>query len=468
LSEDAPKSVLPQNKLTRRKYLQYTTAGIATVAVAGLGYLLSTPAANFDYKPKDINPSSADTVQFLNKSQTLDGTEIGLSYSWYVDEKIVASTRDFSTQLSSNSIGTQHRVRLSTCRGGLCGHSEKVVEVDPENDPDYPVQSFPDIRIKGVCYDAGTYYGPGADSTRRFITTERIEHEILDIANKELSCNGIRIYGSDNDRLLQCAEIATRGRFDVIALSPRYINADVDTTVTRVGEFASKCRELYRTNQHVSIIVANEATLDTRGFFEGDTLVDRNFNVGKEMSRTEWQGPLQEFLRRLVQECRNVGFEGPLSYATPFWERELPLDQFGFAYISDNHYWFSWLTEDDYVRNIVELNRFAIPYYMTEFGSVTFEGAHDYGGGGWHDYEGKKYSQQSQAESVRKYMDLFKKAISAGARIDACFWYNLADANANERDIESFALLKLNSRNQDNRYSRKKSFYAYKSYQRTA
>ena len=84
------------SKVGRRRFLKYIGAGVAAATVAGFGYYATTPTstqtastqsiplsptADFDYKPRWINPTSADRIYFLNKSRNPDGTDTDLEYS---------------------------------------------------------------------------------------------------------------------------------------------------------------------------------------------------------------------------------------------------------------------------------------------------------------------------------------------------------------------------------------------------
>jgi len=124
-------------------------AGATGVAIVGLyiagryfGVFDRAPTADFDYvispswsayqvdfEPKTesrtfkfYRPTSADKIIFENKSG-----DSALAYSWSVDDKVVAETRDYSGKLSAG----EHKVRLAVKENG------RIVElVDKSEDPD--------------------------------------------------------------------------------------------------------------------------------------------------------------------------------------------------------------------------------------------------------------------------------------------------------------------------------------------
>jgi hypothetical protein len=271
-------------RLNRRQCLKYVGAGVAAATVAGLGYYvtrpaptqtattqlsLSAPTADFEYEPSYINPTFADTTYFQNKSRNSDGTDADLAYSWYIDDRMVANTKDYSTKLSSDSIATPHKVKLSACRAGLCSDVEKVVKVDPTSIPDYPEEPL-HIPIKGIVVDAGTKVDDFYDSKRNIADSE-LEAELVGVTNRELGCNGLRIYGSYDSEVLRYAEIAARGNYDAILLCPRYVSQETDEVVRRTVDFAAGVEALRSTSKAIVLQIGQELSTDVSRIFEGRT-----------------------------------------------------------------------------------------------------------------------------------------------------------------------------------------------------
>lgn len=133
--------------------MKYAGAGLVAIAISGTYYLAKhvdilnrPPMADFEYEPRYINPTSEDTIKFLNKSKDPDNEDTldnivkryldlngpqELRYSWYVDHNLVSSSRDYSTCMPATSIGTEHRVKLSVSDGRKESYVKKAVEVDP-------------------------------------------------------------------------------------------------------------------------------------------------------------------------------------------------------------------------------------------------------------------------------------------------------------------------------------------------
>ena len=475
MGEDTPKSA-PQ-ELTRRKYMQYAAAGIATAAVTGLGYYLTAlsstqpqlaltrtetsslslpaPTADFEYEPSYIKPTSADTIHFLNKSQNPDGIETGLAYSWYVDDKMVANTKDFSTQLSSDAIGTPHNVRLSACRADQCGDVEKVVEVDP--DEIYPPTEL-QVPLKSIVYDAGTQYKYEGWDNRRWLSEEQFKRELVDVINRELGCNAVRLTGTDHNYLFRVAEIAiNQGHFDKILINPRFIDCTRDEVLDKIVEFARGAEDLRQRHNGIVFSIGNELAQDTKGIGS-----DLRFYQERAMDKwdTGWKDTLDDFLEDLSSAVSGV-FNGELTYAAGYWELPIDWAGLGLNVISVNEYLDSGRPIADMNRQLSELRAYADSrrkqLWITEFGCATFEGAFEIGGMAWAE-KGKTYSQEAQADGIKKYLQIFNEV-----QPEACTLHQFWEWN--EDDSTSFAITKFRRSMPP---QRKLGFYVYKSYQRVS
>jgi hypothetical protein len=217
---------------------------------------------------------------------------------------MVANTKDHFAQLSSGEIATPHEVRLSACRAGLCNDVEKLVRIDPTSIPEYPERPL-DIPIKGIVVDAGTKVDDFYDSKRN-ITDSELEAELVDITNKELGCNGLRIYGSYDSEVLRYAEIAARGNYDAILLCPRYVSQDTDEVVRRTVDFAAGAEALRSTSKPIVLQIGQELSTDVSGIFEGRTWLDRVFEVGDKWHKHGWQQKLNQLLNDLAAGVSGV------------------------------------------------------------------------------------------------------------------------------------------------------------------
>jgi hypothetical protein len=104
------------SRTTRRKLVKYTLGAIATAAFLGAGYCLTRPnnppmpgfehsivpsgaQPDFDYTGSKldlryINPTSEEVIKFFSNSE-----DASVTYSWYLDGRIAARTKEFSSKL---------------------------------------------------------------------------------------------------------------------------------------------------------------------------------------------------------------------------------------------------------------------------------------------------------------------------------------------------------------------------------
>jgi len=467
--------------LNRRRFLKYAGTGSIAAAIAGLGYYATTqtgirhvnplaPNADFDYQSSYINPTSADTICFLNKSRNPDSADIDLAYSWYVDDRMVANTKDYSTQLSSEAIATPHKVRLSACRAEQCGDVEKVVEVDPENlYPPSPMKT----PIKGTCYDTGIQEDNGWSSNRG-ISKDEMQTEIIDIVNRELGCNGIRIMGDDNDNVIRAAEIAMQGSLDTILLSPRYCGASTNATIDKTVDLAKKAQPLYERSDKIALVIGNELTVETSDIYPGSNRQERSDQVAVMQHDKAAQEKLEELLRSLISSCE-PHFGGEKAYAAGSWEWMMPWNKLDLDILGDNHYWYGgygkWEDPDSaFFRHIAHYKKYGKPYFVTEYGLCPWEGSVDLGGNGWMHPADAKYDEDAQARGIGHYLDSFNEA-----GIDGSFYYTLILPTPDE--LDNFGLLKRKVATTkefwetgriESLYQRNLGFYMFKSYQRVS
>jgi len=385
------------------------------------------------------------------------GGDTDTAYTWYVDDAVAANTRDYSTQIPSNAINAPHRVRLSACRGGQCSDVEKVVEVDP--DELYPAKQL-GIPIKGVCYDCGIQEDQsyGDYSSHRGISREQMELEIIDIVNRELACNGISIRGDDHVEIIEAAEIALRGDFDIIMVMPCYPSASLDSTISKTADLAGMAEILRQKSDKIVFMVGAELSQLATGIYPGKTRMERSSRINKLQYDENYQKQLVSFLKELTSACRKR-FTGKLTYGAGSWEQWwLPWDELDVDAVGSNEYWYGQYTDESYVEGLKKLKRFGKPVFNTEFGLCSWDGSLDLGGMGWASPSSAKYDEGAQAKGIDKYLDLINKA-----GIEGCFYFSLIHpANTKEGEIRSYGLLRC----LPSRLTRKLGFYMYKSYRR--
>lgn len=469
--------------MSRRQYIKYAGAGFTAAVVAGLGYYatrptltetavtrptstetataqsnLSPPTANFEYRPRYINPTSADTIYFLNESRN-SGSDTDLAYSWYVDDSAVAHSKDYSTQLPSDAIGTPHKVKLSACRGEQCSHVERIVQVDP--DQLYP-RSALRTKIKGMGYDVGiTWKPPNSWRSHRDLTDEQMKREVLDLINSELGCNGIRIVGDENERIVRAARIAMQGSFEVILLSPVYIDQEIQATIGKVCGLADSAETLKgQSDSEVILVVGNESTLQTKGMYNAATYFERMNEVTEHWGDERYQIKLNNFLKEMLSEVRNH-FRGRLSYAKGSWE-DIDWDRLGFDIVGLNEYLKpKWESRSQYEENIRQMSRFKKPIFLTEFGCATYKGALQVGGAGnFPEYLANAvYDQEEQVRAIDEYVRAFRGI----GEVDGCFLWTFLERNTN--DTAAFGIMRYVEGGDP---ERKRGFYRYKSCERSA
>jgi hypothetical protein len=476
LTSDVQESPISGRRLGRRQYIKYSGAAIAGAVVAGLGYYatrssstetqpdstqtetssldLSVPTADFKCEPGYINATSADDVCFMNTS--CNGVDADITYAWYVDDRMVADTKDYCTRLASNAIGTPHKVRLSACRGGQCSNVEKVIEVDP-HEIYQPTELK--VPIKSIVYDTGIQYKHMKwDSTRYWLSENEFEIELRDIISQELGCNAVRLTGSNCEDLFKIAEIAIdSAHFDSILVNPRFPDCTCEEVLERIGQFANRAEQLRERHGGIVFSVGNELAVETIGI--GSDLPRYTDRVSAKWYN-DWKTRLNAFLEQLTSTVSEI-FKGDLTYASGYWEHPIDWVGLGMRIISVNQYTDESRTILDIKRQLRDLNSYAKSrhkqLWVSEFGCATFEGALEFGGLAW-TQKGRQYSQEAQADGIEKYLQVFNEV-----QPDACTLHQFWEWN--EDDSVSFAITKFRRSAPP---QRKKGFYMYKSYRRTS
>jgi hypothetical protein len=174
------------------------------------------------------------------------------------------------------------------------------VAVDP--DQIYPIKPL-HLKYKGVRYFAGSITPEWASLPNP--STEEMDEQ-LDTIQKGLGYSAVAICGGgpSEDRMIECGKIAIDKGFKPIFLQPSYLNATVDETIDRVGEFAVKVKSLRETSEAVVYMVGHEFQLET-AIIRGDNYWERFANAYKSL---DWDKvmttlPVAFYLRR-PSACR--------------------------------------------------------------------------------------------------------------------------------------------------------------------
>lgn len=412
------------------------------------------PKADFEMRPNWINPTDETLIRFINRSTDPDNDPLG--YTWLVDERQVNTSRDHWTRLPVGN----HTVRLVVHDGKVSSSMEKSVSVD--RSWVYPKRELK-VPIKGITYETGIKWSDKWPSSSRMqlvkLTPDQIDRE-LEIIRDELGCNAIRITGDNNTELLKVTQMASN-RFKEILISPRYIDADMGTTISKLCGLAKNVETLRRrSNSTIIFVIGNESTYETRGvmsdlptFYERLDEFMQLSSEAYQKKKEQWDKTLNDFLKRGISELRRV-YGGKVTYsAAP--QEGINWNELGFDVIGLNEYLsYDWQTEEQYIERIKSSKSIGKPVYNTEWGSCTFKDALMYGGIGWKYGADKTYDQEAQADAIERQLEIFNTI-----GIDGCFLYSFIETKTD--DATSYGIMKFEDPGSPRR---KLGFYMYKSY----
>lgn len=331
------------------------------------------------------------------------------------------------------------------------------------------------MKYKGITYDVGTEYMLGS-LTRSGLTREVIEKDIFEIKNN-LNCNSIRIYGTEKHLLILAAEVALKSGLNVW-LSPRLINENVQTTINFLEGIAKEVETLKSVyiDKEIVFIIAGEATIDLKGFLEGETIYDRIQNIAKPSFfikkafgiKPPYQNAFINFLHQSVLAVRK-NFTGKITYASGMWEI---VDWTIFDFVSINLYKASF-NKSFFNKTIRKMESKGKPLAITEFGCCTYIGADRKGPTGYTVLdttteppifkEKCERDEQTQADYISDLLQTFEKE-----KVDATFIFDFYSQNLThssnpvlDYDKASFAVTKSIGKN---KWEPKKSFYIISDY----
>jgi hypothetical protein len=267
------------------------------------------------------------------------------------------------------------------------------------------------LTLRGITYDAGTEFVPGAPS-RRHWQIDDVRRD-LRVIRDELGCNSVSFYGTMLTRILEAARLALDLGLHVV-LQLRSVDVDKAGSMARICEAARGAAAMNAPHGRLVLNLGCEITLFTHGFLPG-----RDFR--RRIDNLRWSWPwllaanpmLTAFLRRAVAAVRS-DFSGPLTYSSGSWETPdwRPFDFVGVDLYRERG------NEANYPQVLRRYFAPRKPVIVTEFGCCAYEGAESLGGSGWMavDYGTEPpsvkpehvRSERVQAETIGSLIDLFE------------------------------------------------------------
>jgi len=420
---------------------------ILVLAGAGAAYQYRLfnrpPTAGFEINPKYINPTDETLVRFINKSSDPDGEP--LISSWFIDGKLVNSTRDHWTRLPVGN----HTMRLVVSDGKAQDRIESIVRV--EKSSMYPQKKLY-VPLKGINYWSGDRFWWKDKWVPARVFPPRPPTEIeedLQVIKYELGCNAIQFRGSNETSLLICAQIAARLNFSVIVLNLFQSDLNVDEVTTWLTSFAEKAQLLFQKSDSIVLSIGDESS----GRYKRLLNVTWEEMLRMSVSERKKLWPmLNSHLETVLRNVRVV-FKGRVTYGAGQWE-EVNWSQLGFDIVGVNLF-PTPETEGRRIDLVKQLKQIGKPLWVTATGCATFENAYDYDGWGWEVASNKTYNQWGQAIGIQSIMNLFNRT-----GIDGIFLANFKESKTDDR--ASFGVLRYNGDGAP--FSRKLGFYVYKSY----
>jgi hypothetical protein len=256
--------------------------------------------------------------------------------------------------------------------GSLVGHNYVLVEPIPAF---FPISSKDDgdyggpnsMKTKGVCYDVGVVMGM---NWRPHFDPVEVRRE-LEIIQKDLHCNAVRICGRDVRRLVTAAESGLNLGLEVW-LSPTLWNHTAEQTAAYMARAAAVIEPLrQRWPEKLVLFVGSEITLFSQGIVPGRSFSARmnSQSLIPLVKSGQHNAPLNTFLARLVAAVRK-SYRGMIAYASLTWEG---VDWTPFDFVGVDHYRNAKI-EDRYLDMLLPSFQHGKPVVITEFGYATTEG----------------------------------------------------------------------------------------------
>ncbi|MFD1546673.1 hypothetical protein [Nonomuraea guangzhouensis] len=303
------------------------------------------------------------------------------------------------------------------------------------------------MRSKGVQYDTGTF--PNGDTTRSVFDPETVAREMRIIAD-DLHCDAVRITGGDPERLTVAARAAADAGL-AVWFSPFPCELTEQEMLPYFDDCADRAEALRRQGADVVFVTGCELSLFARGYLPGDTFTERMQVLRatpeeRAAALASLPDPVNAFLARVAASVR-PRFGGPISYASIPIEYVdwTPFDIVGVDAYRNQH------NAATFRADLREHFTHGKPVAVTEAGCCTFQGAGDWGAGGWtvvEDGHVKPGTVRDEGEQVRYMDELLTVFDEVG--MDTVFWFSFAGFElphrANPRDdldLGSYGIVKM-------------------------
>ncbi len=224
------------------------------------------------------------------------------------------------------------------------------------------------MELKGVSYDVGRVMG----GNWRPQFDPKIVRRELEIIQKDLHCNAVRICGLDIGRLTTAAEVALQLGLNVW-LSPEMWDKSQAETLQYIVKAAAAAEKLHeKWPDRLVFLVGSELTLFMQGIVPGKNITQRMSHPSfwKNAQAGTHNPPLNDFLARANAAVRQV-YPGKVSYASLIWEA---VNWSLFDFVGVDHY-RSARIQSQYADMLKPLFAFGKPVVITEFGCRTYQGA---------------------------------------------------------------------------------------------
>jgi len=347
------------------------------------------------------------------------------------------------------SIGLSRRQLLQGAAGmmGVVAASGAIAQQSPDGEP---------MKYRGVTYDTGTDFGY-SDYLSRMSWHEADVREEIAAIRERLNCNAIQIIGTEHDRL-QFAMAVARENGLMVWLQPRIFEKTADVQLSHMVEAAKYGGQLRRDGGEIVFNAGCETTIFQQGLVPGSSFAER-IQAIFSAQRPELQrirAGLNAYLVRAAELAREQ-FDGLVTYGAAAWE---PVDWQPFDLAGVNLYRDS-RNAATYVEELRRHLGHGVPLVITEFGTSTFEGAGQYGGGGFMivDYTTAppripEQFKRSEAEQAREIAALLEIFVAEG--VGGAFVYNFlsqfdfhADDPREDLDMASHAIVKVRAAAED-------------------
>ncbi|MEO6005228.1 MAG: abortive infection protein [Opitutus sp.] len=304
------------------------------------------------------------------------------------------------------------------------------------------------MNRRGINYDVGIVFSKEYMS-RPALDLKIVQRE-LQIIKDDLHCTAVRISGTEIDRLIAAAEIASALGLEVW-LSPHLHDNSAEDTLRYMLECGRRAEAVRQRWPGLILIIGCELTLFMNGILKGDTFIERISNP-LTMLKLKVAGshnrPLNAFLTRAAAAVREV-FHGPITYASAPIE-EVNWAPFDFVCVD---YYRGEKNRDTYAARLRRHFAHDKPVIVTEVGCCAYRGAEDKGAMAWAILDSKDLTQlngdyiRDEALQARELRDML--GILQREGVEGIFVFTFvapalpheADARR-DRDLASYAIVK--------------------------